>query len=156
MDWLVFLIYLGACVAAGATGSAFQPGEWYRSLDKPSWTPPNWLFPIAWTGLYIAMALAATRVSAEDGARVALALWALQIALNTLWTPIFFGLRHIRGALIVIAALWLSVAACTAMFWRIDSLAGVLMGAYLVWVSYAAALNLAIFRRNSTTAQAAV
>lgn len=156
MDWLVFLIYLGACAAAAVTGSAFQPGDWYRGLDKPRWTPPNWLFPVAWTVLYISMALAAARISAAGGGEVGLALWALQIALNTLWTPVFFGLRNIRGGLIVIVALWVSVAACAAVFWRMDALAGGLMSLYLLWVSYAAALNLSIWRRNPRAAAATI
>ena len=155
MDWAVFAIYLCACVAAGATGSAFPPGDWYERLDKPNWTPPKWLFPVAWTVLYISMAVAAARVSGAEGGEIGLALWALQIALNTLWTPIFFGLRNIRGGLIVIGALWLSVAACAAAFFRIDPLSGGLMGLYLFWVSYAGALNFSIWRRNPNAAAVA-
>ena len=111
-DPTLFAIYFVACAAAGATGGAFPPGDWYETLSKPSWTPPDWLFPVAWTVLYLAMSLTGMRVSlALEGvggeavsgvARYAPALWALQIALNTLWTPIFFGLQRIGGALVVI------------------------------------------------------
>lgn len=148
MDWIVFAIYFAACCAAASTGAAFPPGDWYERLDKPAWTPPNWLFPLAWTVLYIAMALAATRISAAPGAQLGLALWALQIALNAIWTPVFFGLRRIGGALVAIGALWLSVAACVLVFFRLDPIAGWLFLPYLVWVSYAAALNLSIYLRN--------
>ena len=148
MDWIVFTLYFGACCAAASTGAAFPPGAWYEKLSKPPWTPPNWLFPIAWTALYFAMALAATRISAAPDAQLGLALWALQIVLNAIWTPVFFGLRQIGGGLIVIAALWLSVAASVVVFFPLDPLAGWLFVPYLVWVSYAAALNLSIYLRN--------
>ena len=148
MDWMSFVICLGACIAAGSTGTAFPPGAWYERLDKPGWTPPNWLFPLAWTVLYIAMALAAARVALSPQAGPAMALWGLQIALNTLWTPVFFGLRRIGGAVIVIAALLGAVAATTAVFFTIDAVAGWLFVPYLVWVAYAAALNISVWRRN--------
>ena len=97
MTYALFAIFLGACFAAGATGALFPPGAWYSTLKKPSWTPPNWLFPVAWTTLYLCMAAAAARVAGAEGSAFAMALWALQIALNTLWTPVFFGLRRIRA-----------------------------------------------------------
>ncbi len=83
MDWPLFLIFLAACAAAGSTGQMFPPGSWYEALRKPLWTPPNRLFPLAWTLLYIAIAVAATRVALREGNDAALSLWALQIALNT-------------------------------------------------------------------------
>ena len=148
MDWTLFPIYLGACCAAAATGAAFSPGEWYRALDKPAWTPPDWLFPIAWTLLYLALAVVAARVTPMDGADHAVAFWALQIALNTLWTPVFFGLRALGPAMIVIGALWLAVAGLLAALWPLDTLSFWLLVPYLVWVSYAGALNLSIWQRN--------
>ena len=62
MTYALFAIFLGACFAAGATGAMFPPGAWYRALNKPNWTPPDWLFPVAWTTLYLCMAAAAARV----------------------------------------------------------------------------------------------
>ena len=148
MDWIALFIFLAASGAAATTGSMFQPGEWYEQLDKPAWTPPKWLFPVAWTLLYIAIAVAAARiVAAGDGDR-AIALWALQIALNTLWTPVFFGKRRLRAAFVVICALWASVLATMLAFFAVDTVAGWLFVPYLIWVSYAAALNLSIWRRN--------
>lgn len=154
MDWGLFLIFLGACFAAGSTGAAFPPGSWYERLDKPGWTPPNWLFPIAWTLLYIAIALAAARVAPLPGSAYAMAFWALQIALNTLWTPVFFGLRRLRAGLLVLAALWLAVLGTLVTAWRLDLTAGLLLLPYLVWVSYAGALNAAIVLRNPEPAAA--
>ncbi|MGR3466745.1 MAG: tryptophan-rich sensory protein TspO [Shimia sp.] len=149
MDWTVFVIYLAACCAAGATGSLFPPDDWYfKRLVKPSWTPPPWLFPLAWVTLYISSAYAAARVAGIEGAAAASALWALQIALNTLWTPVFFGLKRLGAAMVVLVFLWIAVAAVMATFWRLDVLAGGLIVPYLVWVSYAGALNWWIWRRN--------
>ena len=148
MDWGLFVIFLGACCAAAATGSLFPPGRWYQRLSKPAWTPPNWLFPLAWTVLYLVLAYAAARVAPLDGSGHAMAFWALQIALNTLWTPVFFGLRRLRAALVIIACLWGAVLGTVLAFWQVDATAGLLLLPYLVWVSYAAALNASILRRN--------
>ncbi len=148
MDWGLFLIFLGACFAAGSTGAAFPPGPWYERLDKPAWTPPNWLFPVAWTLLYIAIAAAAARVAPLPDSAYAVAFWALQIALNALWTPVFFGLRRLRAGLLVLGCLWLAVLGTVVTAWQVDTLAGVILLPYLVWVSYAGALNASIVARN--------
>lgn len=148
MDWILFCILLAGCGAAAATGVMFRPGPWYRGLRKPGWTPPNVLFPIAWGVIYIAIAFAGARVASMPGAGLAMALWGAQIAFNTLWTPVFFGLHRIRAGLVIIGVLWVLVAACTVTFWRMDAVAGALSLPYLVWISYAAALNGAILRMN--------
>lgn len=148
MIWICFAIFLAACFAAGATGGLFPPGRWYEGLNKPSWTPPNWLFPVAWTTLYLCMAAAGARVAVADENGIAMALWALQIALNGLWTPVFFGLRRLRLGLVVLAGLWLSVAASVGALWLVDWIAGLLFVPYLAWVSVAGALNLAVIRLN--------
>ena len=150
MDWTLFAIFFGACCAAAATGSMFAPGAWYRGLDKPTWTPPDWLFPVAWTVLYISIAFAAARVAPMEGSAYVMAFWALQIALNTLWTPVFFGLQRLGAGLVIIGLLWLSVLWLLAMLWPMDTLAFWITSPYLVWVSVAAALNLSIWLRNRT------
>ncbi len=154
MIWLCFALFLTACIGAGATGGLFSPGPWYESLKKPRWTPPNWLFPVAWSILYLCMAAAGARaaVSADNG--VAMALWSVQIALNALWTPVFFGLKRMRQGLLVLSALWVSVAATMLALWSVDSIAGMLFVPYLAWVSVAAALNLAVIRLNPEQAAA--
>jgi len=148
MTLFIFLVFLCSCFAAGATGAMFPPGEWYRSLNKPSWTPPNWLFPVAWTTLYICISIAGTRAALSPGSGVALAFFALQIALNTLWTPVFFGLRKMREGLIVLIFLWVAVACCMIALWQVDWLAGLLFVPYLAWVTVAGALNLSVLRLN--------
>ena len=148
MFWLDFCIFLFACMAAGLTGSLFPPGQWYSELNKPIWTPPNWVFPVAWPILYLCMSYSGATLASIDGAGSALALWALQIALNTLWTPVFFGLENIKVGLIVIFLLLISVVMCTYVFWMYSFISGILFLPYLVWVTFAAALNMAVFRLN--------
>lgn len=148
MDWSVLAIYVCACVAAGATGSLYPPGAWWKSIKKPWFTPPDWVFPVAWTTIYAMSAVAATRISGETGNGFAQALWALQIALNTLWSPIFFGLHRIRVSLVVVTALWLTVFATVIHFWQLDLLSGLLMAPYLIWLTVASALNGAVIILN--------
>ena len=152
MIYALFAIFLAACFAAGSTGGLFPPGEWYERLRKPWWTPPNWMFPVAWSTLYLCMAAAGARVAVSPDNALAMALWALQIALNGLWTPVFFGLRRMRLGMMVLSALWLSVAATLVALWQVDWIAGVLFVPYLTWVSVAAALNLSVLRLNPAEA----
>lgn len=148
MDWGLFFTFLAACSAAAATGAMFQPGDWYEGLNKPRWTPPGFVFPLVWTTLYIAMSYAAMLVAQSGQGGQALGFWAAQIAFNTLWSPIFFGLHRMRAALVAMAGLWLFVLACVISFGQISLLAGALMVPYLLWVSIAGALNLSVLRRN--------
>jgi translocator protein len=150
--WLGLAAWLGITFLAAAIGSQFEPGAWYGSLDKPSWTPPNAVFGPVWTVLYLLMAIAAWLVwSARgfSGARTALTLYLLQLALNTAWSWLFFGEHRIGLALLDIVVLWLLIAATLVLFWRIRPVAGWLLVPYLVWVGYAAALNYAIFQANT-------
>lgn len=148
MFWIAFAIFLAACAAAGMTGGLFPPGPWYRNLSKPSWTPPDWLFPVAWSILYLCMAGAGARVAMADGNGIAMALWSLQIALNALWTPVFFGLQRIKLGMYVLIALWASVAGSVLAFWQVDMIAALLFLPYLAWVSVAGALNASVWRLN--------
>lgn len=148
MIWICFAVFLAACFAAGSTGGLFPPGDWYARLRKPWFTPPDWLFPVAWSTLYVCIAAAGARVAVSPDNALAMALWGLQIALNGLWTPVFFGLRRMKLGLVVLSALWLSVAATMAALWQVDWIAGLLFAPYLCWVSVAGALNLSVIRLN--------
>jgi len=148
MDWMLFLTFLAACGAAGATGAMFEPGKWYENLDKPVWTPPGLVFPIVWLSLYVAMSYAAMRVAQIDGSQQALAFWAMQIAFNTLWSPVFFGLRRMRAAMVILSCLWVAVALTLVSFYLLDPLAGYLIAPYLLWVTIAGALNFSVWQRN--------
>lgn len=148
MDWSTFPVFLVASLAAGATGIVFKPGPWYDALRKPWFTPPPWAFPVVWTYLYLSVAYAAARTAALPGSQLALALFAAQIALNTLWTPVFFGAHRMGPGMAILVLLWIVVAAMGLAFLSLDTLAGVLVLPYVVWLSVAAALNWRIWRDN--------
>lgn len=145
---MIYAVFLIAVCAAAATGMIFQPGSWYEGLRKPGFTPPKWVFPVAWTLLYLLIAWVGARLAVLPGAGLALALWAAQIALNTLWTPVFFGAHRIGAGMVVIAILWLVVAALMVAAWQLDRWTGAMVLPYLVWLSLAAALNWRIWRDN--------
>lgn len=145
---MTFFIFLLACCAAAATGIIFKPGAWYESLQKPSFTPPNWAFPVAWTTLYLLLAWAGYRLTLLPGSETVLALWAAQIALNTLWTPVFFGANYVVAAMVILALLWIVVAAMVVMALQLDIVTGLILFPYLAWLSVAAALNFSILRHN--------
>ncbi len=149
----LFPLYLAICAVPAAAGILFKPGTWYRALDKPPWTPPDALFPVIWAALYVLMSLAAARVAGQPGSEVALGLWALQIAISTLWSPVFFGLHRIRAGAVVIGLLWLAVLATTLAFAAHDTLAALMMVPYLAWGSFALALNLSVMLRNPAPAR---
>lgn len=125
---------------------------WYAGLAKPFFTPPNWLFGPAWTLLYVLMASAFWRILTLDrpaiDKRAAIAAFVAQIFLNGLWSFAFFGWRSPGAGLVVIAALWLAIAATIAAFARLDRLAAWLLAPYIAWTSYAAALNAGVFLLN--------
>ncbi|UFH49907.1 tryptophan-rich sensory protein TspO [Pseudomonas sp. KNUC1026] len=145
---MAFFIFLIACGAAGTTGVLFKPGAWYAALKKPSFTPPDWAFPVAWSLIYLLLAGAGYRLSLMPGSQFALALWAAQIALNTLWTPVFFGAHKLFIALVVLGLLWLITAPLLVAAFGLDALAGWMLLPYLVWLSLAGALNFCLWRDN--------
>jgi tryptophan-rich sensory protein len=155
VDLGLLVTFLAACGAAAATGSFFPPGSWYLGLTKPTWTPKGWVFPVVWTTLYVLMAVAAARVAglALPGAGLALGLWSVQIALNALWTPVYFGAHRMRAGSVIIGLLWLAVAATMLAFFRIDLIAGLLLVPYLVWVTIATALCWTVLRLNPAEAR---
>lgn len=152
--YLALLGFLAAAFIAGGIGSAAtfeNVRTWYPALNKPSWTPPNWLFGPVWSCLYVAMAVAAWRVwrrREEASAQTDLALYAGQIGLNLLWSILFFGLRNPGLGLIDITLLWTLLFTMQVRFFRADLVAGWLWLPYLLWVSFATALNAAIWWLN--------
>ncbi|SIT87910.1 TspO and MBR related proteins [Yoonia rosea] len=148
MDILLFCLFLAATFGAGATGALFPTGEWYKSLNKPSWTPPNWAFPVAWTSIYLLISFAGARVAVMEGNAYAMGFWAMQIAFNALWTPVFFGARNLKGSLPIMVCLWIAVLGATITHLQLDFWAGLAFVPYLAWVTVAAALNIAMVRLN--------
>ena len=136
---------------AGRSVAAGDDNLWYTTLVKPSITPPGWVFPVAWTTLYILIGLALAVVLNARGARlrgVGVALFAVQFALNLAWTPLFFGAHQVTNALIVIIAMLVVAVATTVVFGRIRTTAAWLMVPYLVWISFAGVLTWRIDQVN--------
>jgi len=150
--YLALAGWLLVCFAAASLGGIFVPGEWYAALKKPSWNPPAWIFGPVWTALYTMMAVAAWLVWRRGGwgkQRRPLILFLVQLALNAAWTPLFFGLHWPGLAFAEIVLLWVAIVATIAAFRPVSRAATLLLAPYLVWVSFAAALNFALWRLNS-------
>jgi tryptophan-rich sensory protein len=132
-----------AVAAVGGLSTMEGVQTWYPSLDKPPWTPPNGAFGPIWTFLYATMAVAGWEAVRRDwsGAWPVLGLFSLQLALNALWSPLFFAWHRTLAALIVMSLLWLVIAVCIGVFFRISRVAAALFLPYLAWVSVAWSLN---------------
>jgi len=149
--WLGLAVFLVLCFGVATLGGmATTPNipNWYAGLAKPSWTPPSWIFGPVWTALYFSMAVAAWLVWRKGNAAMPLILFAVQLALNCVWSWLFFGLHSPGIAFVDILLLWIAIAATTMVFWRRSLVAGLLLGPYLTWVGFAAVLNFAIWRLN--------
>lgn len=154
--WVGLLAFGGAVAGAAALGGLFNPGrddtrDWFRELEKPPFNPPDAVFGPVWTVLYVLMAMSAYRVwrtETNDARTRALVLWSVQLALNAAWSPIFFGAKKPALAFADIALLLPSIALYTRESARVDRTAAWLMAPYLGWVTFAAALNEEIARRN--------
>ena len=148
---LGFLAWLVVPFAAAFVGSRFMPGAWYAALARPAWSPPNWIVAPVWTLLYLLMGVSAWLVwrrAGFHGAGTALAVFGVQLVLNALWSYLFFGLHRPDLALVDIVLLWGAILAVVILFGRVDRWAGWLQLPYLAWVTFAAALNGAIWWLN--------
>ena len=138
------------CLALGtASGLSSAGGDdsWYQGLVKPPGTPPGWVFGPVWSVLYIMMGIAVGRLM-HRRAIVAVCVFGMQMLLNLLWTPVFFGMHQIAAALALIGAIWLGVAATISLARKTDRASGWLLVPYLIWVSYASYLNAGFFWLN--------
>lgn len=152
MPDISLFVFIGLAVVTAMTGILFQPGEWYKSLDKPSWTPPDWLFGPVWSVLYLMMAVAGWLVWTGLGMSAALVLWGLQLVLNGMWSWLFFGRRRMDLAFVDVDFLWLSIAGFILVVATSIPVAALLFAPYLLWVTIASALNLSVWRRNPQAA----
>jgi translocator protein len=140
----------------GIMGSLFTTsdslGNWYANLHKPSFNPPNWIFGPVWTTLYIMMGISAFLVWRKDinskAVRIVLACFVVQLFLNAIWTPLFFGLHSPLLGLIDIVLLLNAIIVTVFAFFQISRIAALLLIPYLAWVSFAAVLNAAIYLLN--------
>ncbi|MEM7813841.1 MAG: TspO/MBR family protein [Candidatus Aenigmatarchaeota archaeon] len=144
------------CIAVGSLGSVFTApaiGEWYPSLAKPAWTPPDWVFGPVWTTLFILMGIALYLVWGKGlkakGVKPALEMFCAQFALNVLWSFLFFGLRSPLYGLAGIIFLWIAIAATIWRFYLVSKPAAYAMIPYIAWVTIAAALNYSVFALNA-------
>lgn len=146
---IVYGIFIIAVVAAGSLLGLFNvPGEWYQSLRKPFFNPPNWIFAPVWTSLYVLIGIAGARTWIADARSYRMSLWFVQMALNFLWSPVFFGLQSPALGLVVIVPLLLAVILFIRANWTKDRVSAWLFIPYSVWVAFATLLNLAIVVLN--------
>ena len=149
MSIVSLLIFLGVTVGGGlAIGFLTRPDAWYAGLNKPAFNPPNWVFGPVWTILYVLIAIAGWRVFSSAGGGTALAVWIAALALNFLWSPMFFGLRRPALALAIVVGLLVAIVAFIVLSWPVDRVAALLFLPYAVWVAFATTLNAAIVRLN--------
>jgi translocator protein len=150
-------LFVGLALCVGVLGAFFSPGfsatatHWYAALAKPEWLPPQSWFAPVWTALYVLMGIAAWLIWRERyhrGRSTAIAAYAVQLLLNALWPPLFFGLKNIDVGLFDIVALWLAIGWTIREFARVRAAAALILVPYFLWVSFAAALNLDIWKLN--------
>ncbi|MFC2076118.1 TspO/MBR family protein [candidate division KSB1 bacterium] len=155
-DLFRLLLSLIICQAAGIIGSFFTTSAiptWYAALQKPSFNPPNAVFAPVWITLYLLMGIALFLVWRQGvnhaGVPMAMAVFGLQLFLNVLWSYFFFGLHAPLAGFVEIVFLWTSILIAMILFYRLNALAGLLLAPYLAWVSFAAVLNLSLWRLNT-------
>jgi tryptophan-rich sensory protein len=158
MRWLELAGSIVLCEGVGLLGGLWTGPEipgWYRTLTKPTFNPPGWIFAPVWTTLYLLMAIAAWLIlnAPSSSARtLGLALFLVQLALNLVWSWIFFRKHAIGAAAIEVSVLWCSIGAATIVFSQISATSAWLMAPYWAWVTFASILNATIWRLNPGTA----
>mmetsp|Transcript_5334 Transcript_5334/g.8258 ORF Transcript_5334/g.8258 Transcript_5334/m.8258 type:complete len:176 (-) Transcript_5334:650-1177(-) len=146
--------WAGLCFASAAIGGVISAKEvktWYKTLKKPSWNPPDWIFGPVWTVLYGLMSYSAWLVHKAGGFAVQqrpLTWFLVQLGLNSIWTPLFFGAHKVGAAAVEITVLWASIAMTIFEFSHVDKTSSTLLLPYLAWVSFATALNWTIWYLN--------
>ncbi|MDD5218112.1 MAG: tryptophan-rich sensory protein [Candidatus Omnitrophica bacterium] len=154
-NWLQLILAITLCQAAGVIGSFYAVQaipEWYATLQKPIFNPPNWIFGPVWLALYFMMALALYLIWqkgwSQNKIRLATGVFLVQLVLNALWSIIFFGMRNPSLAFAEIILLWISILVSIVMFGLIDRRASYLLMPYGLWVSFAAILNFYLWQLN--------
>ena len=154
MRWASLLLWMAICFSVAATGGKWTAAEipaWYRTLVRPSFAPPNWIFGPVWTLLYALMAIAAWQAWMQPPSAVrtlALGLFLFQLALNLAWSWIFFRNHAIGAALAEVVVLWIAIGATTLIFARVSPVAAWMMSPYWAWVTFATVLNAGFWRLN--------
>jgi tryptophan-rich sensory protein len=144
-SFILLAVFIIAVVGVGVLiGAANLPGAWYQGLSKPPFNPPNWLFGPAWTVLYVLIAIAGWRVFTVEPGGLAFKVWIVQMLLNWSWSPVSFTLHALWPAFAIIVALWLAIAAFILHTRKSDQVSACLFLPYLLWVSFAALLNISL------------
>jgi benzodiazapine receptor len=150
-----YALFIALAQAAGLIGTYFTVDAiptWYAALRKPSFAPPNWVFAPAWTTLYALMGIAAARAwelrTRKTNADRGLNWYWAQLALNAIWSPVFFGMKNLGLALIVIGVMWVTIIMTIREFWKAEKGIALLLVPYLAWVSFASVLNYALWMLN--------
>lgn len=151
--WTVAVSILIPLAVGGLSALLTRDGmRLFALMRKPPLAPPAWVFPAAWTALYVMMGIASSLVYASGASRVrrerALTFYALQLGMNFFWSIVFFSLEMYLTAFIWLVGMWMLILICTVLFWHIDRRAGRLMLPYLAWVAFAGYLNMGIFLLN--------
>jgi tryptophan-rich sensory protein len=151
IDWGL-MAFVAINVLAAMSGAVFKPDAWYDALEKPSWNPPKWAFPVVWTIIFGMIALAGwTAYRAAGGlmgAPWAFAFYGLQLVLNAGWSAVFFGMKRPDLALIEVGFMYTSIVVTLVLFFQIDTTAGWLLMPYMIWTGIAARLNAKIIELN--------
>ncbi|MFZ5716667.1 MAG: TspO/MBR family protein [Bradyrhizobium sp.] len=143
------LVFVAGVVGIGwLIGATNLPGEWYAGLAKPGFVPPNWVFPITWTILYVLIAIAGWRTFRREPRGKAMLAWAAQMALNFVWSPVMFTMHQIGAALVILICLLVAIVTYISLELSRDRLAAALFVPYAAWVAFAGVLNAAILRLN--------
>ena len=146
---LQLLVFVVGVVGIGwLIGATNLPGEWYAALAKPGFVPPNWAFPVAWTILYIMIAVAGWRTFRREPSGRAMQVWAAQLALNFVWSPVMFTMHQIGAALVILICLFVAIVTYISLETSRDRLAAALFAPYAAWVAFAGLLNATIWRLN--------
>lgn len=147
---IVSLLLVGVVAALGGLASADAAAD-YGELAQPSWAPPSYLFGPVWSALYVLMAVAAWLIwrAGPRWSNPAIVVYGVQLALNLLWSPLFFGLGWRGLALVDILLLDIAVAVAIAMFWKVNRVAAAMLVPYFAWVLFATALNYSVWSLNS-------
>jgi benzodiazapine receptor len=146
---IICFVVAFTAAAVGATAS-IRAAQFYQELSRPAWAPPAGVFGPVWTALYCCMAVASWFVwtKSDDRRFTALAVYALQLALNALWSWLFFVWREGQWSFVEVLVLWACILATIVLFWRVRPVAGVLLVPYFLWVTFASCLTFAVWRLN--------
>jgi translocator protein len=152
---MIYVVFIVLCQAAGIFGALFTRNSirtWYNGLIKPAFNPPNWVFGPVWTILYTLMGISGAILwqnrNQSQNAKLALIFFFIQLALNAIWTPLFFGSHKLGLAFVEIIFMWVFILLTIIFAWKVKSVAGALLIPYLLWVSFASLLNFSLWRLN--------